>query len=71
MLMSPQDIVAARSRAESAVNGFTTVKLQHARDAKRLASQLQAREKQVTALVNRISELDTKRSPDWLRDLGL
>ena len=53
--MTVKQIEEAKARAQAIVDGFKTPSQQCARDAARLAEQLLARERQVTALAERVS----------------
>lgn len=67
--MTHEEIAAARDRAQQTVDGFTTPKQQHARDALKLAQTLQHRDKQLEALSKRLSKSDPLKTPSWLGDI--
>lgn len=54
MLLNEQQIEEDKKRAEEVVNGFTTIKMQQARDALSLAETIQLRNKQLANLVEEI-----------------
>ncbi len=62
MLLNEQQIEEAKKRAEEVVNGFTTIKMQQARDALSLAETLQLRNKQLANLVEEIKKRSAARS---------
>jgi len=73
------DIKAAKERAESVVNGFTKVREQHARDVLSLIRELEAKEKQITALkrrlladeLNKVGKSNRPNINDWFNTIGL
>lgn len=56
MLLNEKQIAEAKERAEQVVNGFTTIKMQQARDALSLAETLQLRNKQLANLIEELKK---------------
>lgn len=56
MLLNEQQVEEAKKRAEEVVNGFTTIKMQQARDAVSLAETLQLRNKQLAKLMEELKK---------------
>lgn len=52
--MEKEQIAAAKARAEDVVNGFKRVTEQSARDALKLAEELERRERQIAAMKKRM-----------------
>ena len=67
--MTPDQITAAKTRAQEVVNGFKAPRVQQARDAVRLAETLQLRNRQIARLREEMRYSSPNNIPDFLKGI--